>query len=106
MSNLDFFLSPLPKIKNRNSPKIEVVCSGSTASSASSNSSSDIENEGSCNFEEELFKNVCKICMIKEADVVYLPCSHVASCASCTIAMKDCPLCKQKILSTMKIYIG
>lgn len=100
------------KLKDLPSKPSEVVCCGSTASSASSNSSSDIEhtdieheNEGSLNLFEDT-KNVCKICMTKAADIVYLPCLHLASCGSCAIAMRDCPLCKKNILSTMKVYIS
>jgi len=90
--------------KSKNSPKIQMKCSGSTG--ASSDSSSDIENEVSTNSEKDPKIGVCKICMENKADVVYLTCLHLATCGSCTIAMKDCPICKTPITSTMKVYIS
>jgi len=96
------------KAISKNSPESQAVCSSTGASSESSNSS-DIENETypESNSDEDLnLKNPCKICMIKETGVVFMPCGHLISCASCAVAMKDCPICRKNISDTMKIYLS
>ena len=44
----------------------------------------------------------CKICMDAEMDVVFLPCTHMATCSSCAVTMGQCPLCRSDIKYTIK----
>lgn len=44
----------------------------------------------------------CKICMDAETAIVFLPCSHMATCSSCAVAMTQCPICRVDIKYTIK----
>ena len=46
----------------------------------------------------------CKICLTGERNTLFLPCVHFVSCNRCGTLLKDCPLCKKHIVSTLKIY--
>ena len=45
---------------------------------------------------------MCKVCMDAEMDVVYLPCSHMVTCASCAVSLAVCPICRMDIKYTIK----
>jgi len=42
-------------------------------------------------------KRECKICLDKESDVVFLPCSHITCCFVCSLQIPTCPICRQPI---------
>lgn len=44
----------------------------------------------------------CKICMDAEMDVVFLPCTHMATCSKCAVTMEQCPICRLSIKYTIK----
>lgn len=46
----------------------------------------------------------CKICLLKEKSVLFLPCLHFMSCANCVCNLFKCPLCKSEIHGVIKIY--
>jgi hypothetical protein len=48
----------------------------------------------------------CVICQENEADTALLDCGHLNYCSKCAEALvgKDCPICRQKVLRTIKIY--
>jgi len=48
----------------------------------------------------------CKICMDKEAEVVFLPCGHLISCVRCATALSTCALCRQQIKAVVRTYSG
>jgi len=48
----------------------------------------------------------CKICMDKEADVVFLPCGHLISCVRCATALSTCALCRQQIKAVVRTYMA
>lgn len=39
----------------------------------------------------------CRGCLDKPSEIVYLPCAHMVLCVSCTLLLKNCPSCKEKI---------
>lgn len=39
----------------------------------------------------------CIICLHEPAKIVYLPCTHMVACASCTLIQENCPHCSTKI---------
>jgi len=41
--------------------------------------------------------NKCSICMDKDIEVVFAPCSHQATCAECSQRLDRCPICRQDI---------
>lgn len=57
--------------------------------------------------DERRMKNVeCKICMVEEVGVVFLPCGHLLSCVMCAPAMAQCPLCRQQILGRVRTFLS
>ena len=46
----------------------------------------------------------CKICLVKEIRVVFLPCGHLMSCVNCTRKLKKCAVCRQFIHKKQKTY--
>ncbi|CAD8205181.1 unnamed protein product [Paramecium pentaurelia] len=48
--------------------------------------------------------NLCIICVEKERDCLILPCKHNATCLKCCKNLSVCPLCRVKILETIRIY--
>ncbi|XP_013406876.1 baculoviral IAP repeat-containing protein 7-like [Lingula anatina] len=46
----------------------------------------------------------CKICMDEEANIVFLPCGHLVSCAQCAPALRTCPICRSCIRGTVRTY--
>ncbi|XP_059147837.1 uncharacterized protein LOC131935460 [Physella acuta] len=51
-------------------------------------------------------QTVCKICMDKEVAVVFLPCGHLVSCGDCSIAMKDCPVCRHNVKGIVRAFMS
>lgn len=56
-----------------------------------------------------MFKRVvCKICLDKEVEVLFLPCNHLVSCQGCKkqLAQKKCPLCRDTYQATTRVYFA
>ncbi|XP_053390831.1 E3 ubiquitin-protein ligase XIAP-like, partial [Mercenaria mercenaria] len=47
---------------------------------------------------------MCKICMDKDATVVFLPCGHMVSCVECAHALRKCAVCCSVIQITVRTY--
>ncbi|XP_064543137.1 E3 ubiquitin-protein ligase MYLIP [Drosophila montana] len=47
----------------------------------------------------------CKICMDRAINTVFNPCCHVIACAQCAARCNNCPNCRVKITSVVKIYL-
>ncbi|XP_065584262.1 E3 ubiquitin-protein ligase XIAP-like [Artemia franciscana] len=52
---------------------------------------------------EERYK--CRVCLDKRVEYIYLPCGHLASCSICTLVLANCPLCRQAIGYTAKVFL-
>jgi hypothetical protein len=48
--------------------------------------------------------NACHICMEIRKECVTLPCKHLCMCQRCTALVTQCPLCRVKIESVLKIF--
>ena len=50
--------------------------------------------------------DLCKICFAHEANVVFVPCGHVASCGVCSpnFLASDCPICRRKIDEIVRVF--
>nr|XP_039266716.1 uncharacterized protein LOC120342099 [Styela clava] len=46
----------------------------------------------------------CKVCLDRTAEVVFVPCGHLCTCIPCANALRNCPLCRKRIVKSMKIY--
>lgn len=56
-----------------------------------------------------MFKRVvCKICLEKEVEVLFLPCNHLVSCQGCKkqLTQKECPLCRAAYQGTIRVYFA
>jgi baculoviral IAP repeat-containing protein 7/8 len=48
---------------------------------------------------------LCKICMDKKLEIVFLPCSHFVSCSQCCTSMRECGVCREPIDELLKLYV-
>lgn len=54
---------------------------------------------------EPNFETVCKICLERKSQVIFLPCRHVAVCGSCVFGIDDkCPICRTEIKEKIQLY--
>jgi len=44
----------------------------------------------------------CCICLTEEKDVVFAPCGHYTCCNTCSIKIKECPICRAYIGQIVK----
>jgi hypothetical protein len=49
---------------------------------------------------------VCRVCLLVERDTVLLPCFHLVSCASCRLRLENCPVCRQTITGSIKVFLS
>jgi hypothetical protein len=62
--------------------------------------------------EEENNQNVCKICLTKEIDTVFLPCAHRVMCRHCAHeaglqsvhAQPQCPICRGEVVQVVRTF--
>ncbi|XP_068240548.1 putative inhibitor of apoptosis [Palaemon carinicauda] len=45
---------------------------------------------------------MCKVCLNADMSIVFLPCSHMATCAACAVNLSKCPVCREEIKYTIK----
>jgi hypothetical protein len=48
----------------------------------------------------------CSICMDHPVDCVFVPCGHACTCSSCSSKMAECPICRQKHKSVLRIMFN
>ena len=48
---------------------------------------------------------MCKVCLDKDVEVVFLPCRHLVVCKWCAPNMWNCPVCRSKINETIKVFM-
>jgi hypothetical protein len=51
-------------------------------------------------------EKLCKICLDKECEVLFTSCGHFVSCNICALSLQDCPVCRNKIDSFIKVYLS
>lgn len=54
--------------------------------------------------EEQERQTVCKVCLIEEAIIVFLPCDHLACCENCAVQLHICAVCRTSITEKIKVY--
>ena len=47
----------------------------------------------------------CVICLEKDKIIIFLPCSHLASCLDCSVSLKNCPMCRKSIEASIRTFI-
>eukprot|EP00118_Oscarella_pearsei_P024945 m.307174 g.307174 ORF g.307174 m.307174 type:complete len:675 (+) comp41984_c0_seq1:894-2918(+) len=49
---------------------------------------------------------LCKVCMEREANALFLPCAHVVCCCHCGSNLQNCPICRKPIQSKIQTYFS
>ena len=55
----------------------------------------------------EVFKStmMCKVCLDKCVGELFLPCRHLVCCVNCSASLHRCPVCREKIVTTIKTFV-
>ncbi|XP_063614003.1 baculoviral IAP repeat-containing protein 2-like [Penaeus indicus] len=48
----------------------------------------------------------CKVCMDSEIAIVFLPCSHMVTCVSCAVSLRQCPICRRDIKHVCRAIVS
>lgn len=60
-----------------------------------------IEEDNKLSFKAELEQikqeQMCKVCLDKNSNCVFIPCGHICCCSDCASALRTCPICRAKI---------
>jgi len=49
-------------------------------------------------------EHFCKICWDNPVDCVFLDCAHMVACTECSKQLKECPICRQHIVRTVRVF--
>jgi len=49
---------------------------------------------------------ICKCCHTVRVETLTLPCAHIVCCEKCADVATNCPLCNDRILGTVRIYMA
>ena len=56
-------------------------------------------------FAAEMFKaSECVVCLENEAVMALMPCGHRCACEACAPNLRNCPMCRQPVRESMRIY--
>lgn len=63
---------------------------------------------GSIEEETEKLKSerLCKVCMDRDVNTVFLPCGHLVTCADCAKPLPKCPICRTFIRGTVRVFVS
>lgn len=49
-------------------------------------------------------ERLCRICWEESAEAAFYDCGHVVACLGCARQVQNCPVCRKRVLSAMKLY--
>ena len=49
-------------------------------------------------------ERLCRICWDGEAEAAFYDCGHVVACLGCAREVQNCPVCRKRVLSAMRLY--
>jgi hypothetical protein len=49
---------------------------------------------------------LCRVCLLTERNTVLMPCFHLVLCACCRDRLAACPVCRQPITGSMKVFLS
>lgn len=49
---------------------------------------------------------LCIICMVNERSVAFIPCGHFGTCKICFEKITECPICRNFIKCTQKVFLS
>lgn len=55
---------------------------------------------------EDYKSGICKICYTDEVGVVFLPCGHLVTCVKCAPSLTVCAICRQSVMSTIRVFLS
>ena len=55
-------------------------------------------------FEKLLSTQRCKVCLTNKCTIVYLPCTHLATCSECATRLVDCPICRKRATHVIEVF--
>ena len=50
-------------------------------------------------------KSLCVVCLDKTREMNLKPCNHCCLCSSCSRRLRECPVCKERIIKAEKVYL-
>ncbi|XP_077976844.1 baculoviral IAP repeat-containing protein 7-like [Glandiceps talaboti] len=73
-----------------------------------SSSSSDLTSSDDLKRELETLRDqkTCKVCMDREVNMLFQPCGHLVTCEVCSAALRQCPICRKTIRSSIRTYMS
>ncbi|XP_052809874.1 baculoviral IAP repeat-containing protein 8-like [Mya arenaria] len=51
-------------------------------------------------------RTTCKVCRERQALILLIPCSHLATCVQCEQNLTICPVCNRQVVETVKTFLG
>ena len=68
----------------------------------------EIPSLGSIEEETERLRSerLCKVCMDRDVNTVFLPCGHLVTCADCAKPIPKCPICRSFIRGTVRVFVS
>jgi hypothetical protein len=49
-------------------------------------------------------ENTCKVCMDAEVNCAFIECGHIVTCLDCAKLLTKCPICRETIKRTLRVY--
>lgn len=64
-----------------------------------------LENEATSS--SSSIETLCKICLDRKVNIVFLPCKHAAVCSQCVFGIDEkCPICREKITDKINLFFS
>jgi len=51
-------------------------------------------------------QRLCKICMVENVSMTFLPCGHLCCCTACSPSLTRCPICRAHIKNKVRTYMS
>jgi hypothetical protein len=85
--------------------RIEALRDEATAAATAAATAVIIKPDTECVAESETrVFHECVVCMAKPPSHVLIPCGHLCMCLHCSVALQQCPICRVRVQSTMRVY--
>ena len=55
-------------------------------------------------YQEMKEQNQCKVCLDRDAEILFLPCGLLVACATCSLSITNCAVCRTPIEEVVKVY--
>uniref|UniRef100_A0A8C1GTK6 E3 ubiquitin-protein ligase XIAP n=1 Tax=Cyprinus carpio TaxID=7962 RepID=A0A8C1GTK6_CYPCA len=62
------------------------------------------ENDPMTKLEKLQREKLCKVCMDRDINIVFIPCGHLVTCQKCSESLNKCPICCADITQKIKTY--